>query len=381
MRIITDQKLSALTADLASRGADVLLISDFESNRNKNLRYVSGHPSDAHLLLFQDGSMTLIPWDQVMARQMAQVDVVLDIANFDRSYRAAVSSALRQKLGDRFTLEVLPNEKHFTVLDLQDEFPQAKFICRPDGADAGLIRARSTKTPQEIAILREGARVTDDIINLIRPFVEEHRGLKEIDLAIYLEVEMRRRGAEGVSFETLTANRDRSGMIHQVPPTSDAQLDLPGLALIDMGLWWKGYATDVTVPLIFGQLPPEQQAIVDATQRAYDKAISLIKPGALAHEIADAAITVIEQAGLNMPYSLGHGIGLEVHDPPFLRRKPTDPNMLKYWKPIVLEPGMVFTVEPGVVHTTLGGCRLENDVVVTGSGVEEITHSHVIQFK
>ncbi len=384
MRIITEEKLRALLADLKSRHADALLISDFETNRNKNLRYLSGHPSDAHLLLFADGSMILIPWDQVMATQMAQVNSVLDIANFNRSYRAALMHALREKLGERatgkFTLEVMPAEKHFTVLQVLEEFPQAIIACRPDGAEEAFRKARSLKTPAEIALLREGSKVTDEIIGLIQPFVEAHPGCREIDLAIHVEVEMKKRGSEGPSFETLTANRDRSGMIHQVPSSSSAQLDLPGLALIDMGLWWKGYATDVTVPLIFGKLPPEKQKILDATRRAYDTALELIKPGALAHEVAEAAIAVIESAGLNMPYSLGHGIGLEVHDPPLLGRKPKDPAVLKYWQPTPLEPGMVFTVEPGVVHPDLGGCRLENDVVVTSSGVEVLTHARAMYF-
>lgn len=379
MRIITTEKLNTLLGEMKSRGVDALLVSDFEPNRNKNLRYLTGQPSDAHALLFSDGAMTLIPWDQVMAKAQAQVDKVLDIADFDRSYRAALSYALRDKLGDTFTLEVLPAEKHFTVVQILEEFTKAKVVCRPDGADDTFRRLRSVKTPAEIAILREGARVTDEIIDLIEPFIKAHPKLREVDLALFMETEMKKRGAEGPSFETLTANRDRSGMIHQVPSASDAQLDLPGLALIDMGLWWKGYATDVTVPLVFGKLAPAKQKILDKTLEAYEKALTLIKPGALAHEVGEAAIAVIESAGLSMPYSLGHGIGLEVHDPPLLGRKPKDPAVLKYWKPTPLEPGMVFTVEPGVVGD-LGGSRLENDVLVTKTGVEVLTHSRALYF-
>ncbi|MCX6639152.1 MAG: Xaa-Pro peptidase family protein [bacterium] len=380
MKIATKEKFSAILADLKSRQIDVALISDFENSRNKNIRYLCGHPSDAHLLLFADGSMTLIPWDQVMAKLMAEVDQVLDILNFDRSYKAALVSALKQKLGESFTLEVLPDERHFLVMQLHESFPKAKIVCRPDGVSDALINVRMVKTKAEIDILREGAKVTNQIINLIKPFVDSHRGLKEVDLAIYLETEMKKRGAEGPSFETLTANCTRSGMIHQVPSSSDAQLDLPGLALIDYGLWWKGYATDVTTPLIFGKLSPDQQKILDVNRKAYDIAIEMIKPGVAAHEIAEASIGYIESQGLIMPYSLGHGIGLEVHDPPRLAKKPTDPEVLKYWKPVILVPGMVFTVEPGISHPELGGCRIENDVVVTETGVEILTDSKPLFF-
>jgi len=380
MRVVTPEKLKTILSELKARKADAVILSDFETGRNKNVRYLCGQPSDANLLLFADGTMSLIVWDMIAAQRMAQVDELVDVGQFDRSYRAAVVSVLKKKLGESFSLEVLPEERHLFVLQLQEAFPKAKIICTPDGAADSFIRARMIKTPTEVAILREGSKVTDDIINLIKPFVESHKGLREVDLTLYLEAEMRKRGAEGVSFETLTANCRRSGMIHQVPSSSDEQLDLPGLALIDMGLMWKGYATDVTVPLIFGKLKPDQQKILDATQKAYDLAISMIKPGVPAHTIAEAAIGHIKSQGLNMPYSLGHGIGLEVHDPPRLAVKPTDPEMLKFWKPLPLEPGMVFTVEPGVVDDR-GGCRIENDVLVTATGVEVLTHAKAIFFK
>lgn len=380
MRIITQQKLKSLLSELKSRKVDALLVSDFEWGRNKNLRYLSGQPSDAHLLLFADGSMSLIVWDVVVAKQMAEVDTLIDVSDFDRSYRAALVHALRQKLGDTFTLEVLPTESHFLAMQLQEEFGKMKLVCTPSGAADALIRARSIKTDAEIKTMKEGAKLTNELIAMIKPFVQSKKGLREIDLALYLETEMRKRGAEGVSFETLVANRDRSGMIHQVPPASEAQLDLPGLALIDFGLMWKGYATDVTVPMAFGKLSREQQRVIDVNREAYDLAIKMLKPGVAAHTVAEAAIGHIKSKGLNMPYGLGHGIGLEVHDPPRLAPKPTDPEMLKYWREVPLEPGMVFTIEPGISHPELGGCRIENDVLMTEKGPEILTTSGPIIF-
>lgn len=380
MKIATPQKIAAILADMKNRQVDAILISDFETGRNKNLRYLSGHPSDAHLLLFSDGSTLLIAWDMIVASQMAEVDKTVDVGEFDRSYRAALVHSLKEKLDDRFTLEVLPTEGHFLVMQLEEAFPQARVICQPDGIANTLIKARAVKTETEIATIREGAQLTNELIAMIEPCVKSNPGLREIDLALHLETEMRRRGAEGVSFETLVANRDRSGMIHQVPPASEAQLDLPGLALIDFGLMWKGYATDVTVPMAFGELFSEQQRIIDVNRKAFDLAIGMLKPGIAAHAVAEAAIGHIKSEGLTMPYGLGHGIGLEVHDPPRLAPKPTDPETLKYWKETPLEPGMVFTIEPGITHPELGGCRIENDVLMTDSGPEILTTSRPIIF-
>lgn len=380
MKIATPEKISVILADMKNRGVDAVLISDFETGRNKNLLYLSGQPSDAQLLLFADGGTTLIVWDVIVAKQMAEVDKIVDVGEYNRSYRAAAVDALKEKLGDSFTLEVLPTEEHLLVLQLQEAFPEAKVICRGDGIANTFIKVRAVKTPQEIDILREGAQVTNEIIKGIRPFIEAHPGLREVDLAIFLETEMKKRGAEGPSFETLVANKDRSGMIHQVPSASEAQYDLPGLALSDFGLTWKGYATDVTVPVAFGKLTPEQQKIVDVNREAYDLAINMLEPGIPAHKVAEAAIGHIKSKGLNMPYGLGHGIGLEVHDPPRLAPKPTDPEMLKYWQETPLEPGMVFTIEPGIT-SEIGGFRIENDVVMTDSGPEILTISEPIIFR
>jgi len=247
MKIATPEKLNAILANLKDRQVDAVLVSDFETGRNKNLRYLSGQPSDAHLLLFADGSTTLIVWDMIVAKQLSEVDRLVDVSDFDRSYRAALVHSLKEKLGEKFVLEVLPTEGHFLVLQLQEAFPQAKIVCQPDGAADQFIKARAVKTAAEIETLREGAKVTNQIIASIKDFIKSKPGLKELDLALYLETEMKRLGAEGPSFETLVANRERSGMIHQVPSASEAQLDLPGLALTDFGLMWKGYATDVTV--------------------------------------------------------------------------------------------------------------------------------------
>jgi len=74
------------------------LVSDFETGRNKNLRYLSGQPSDAHLLLFADGSTTLIVWDMIVAKQLSEVDRLVDVSDFDRSYRAALVHSLKEKV-------------------------------------------------------------------------------------------------------------------------------------------------------------------------------------------------------------------------------------------------------------------------------------------
>ena len=380
MRIITKKKLHTICQSMTDRGVDVAFITDTERTRNASLRYLSGHPTDAELLLFADGYTTLIPWDLELAGSLAEVDEILNPLDFERSYRKARAYALSSRLGQKFSLEVLPSESYFEVTKFQELFPKINIICDPKGVGYAISKARRVKEPHEIDLLREGCQKTNVLIEMIQPYIEAHPNCREVDFALFLETEMRKLGAEKPAFETLVANATRSAQIHNYPTASTEPLVKPGLALVDFGLVWKGYHTDVTVPLLFGKLNSAQQKMIDNVQRVHDLAISRIKPGALVHEVAQEVINILTLQGLTMPYSLGHGIGLEIHEGPGLGLKPTDASVLKDWVETPLEAGMVFTIEPGVVDSEHGGTRLENDVLVSAQGLEVLTSSRVLSF-
>jgi Xaa-Pro dipeptidase len=365
---------------MKDRKVDVAFITDTERTRNTSLRYLSGHPTDAELLLFADGHTILIPWDLELAGKLAEVDEILNPLDFERSYRKTRAHALSSRLVQKFTLEILTSESFFEVAKFRELFPKINIICDPKGIGYAISKARRVKEPHEIDLLREGCRKTNALIDMIQPYIEEHPDCREVDFALFLETEMRKLGAEKPAFETLVANSSRSAQIHNYPTASTEPLVKEGLALVDFGLLWKGYHTDVTVPLLFGKLNSTQQKMIDNVQRVHDLAISRIKPGVLAHEIAQEVIDILTSRDLTMPYSLGHGIGLEIHEGPGLGLKPTDTSVLKDWVETPLEAGMVFTIEPGVVDSEHGGTRLENDVLVTKSGCEVLTSSRVLGF-
>jgi Xaa-Pro dipeptidase len=381
VRAVTNAKLKTICQSMKDRGVDVALITDFERSRNAALRYLCGHPTDAELLLFSDGYTTLIPWDLELAGLLAQADQVLNAQDFDRSYRRARFHALSERLGTAFALEVMTNESYYEVGKIREEFPDVKIMCDPKGTGYDIAKARRVKERLEIEIIREGCRQTNKLIDMIQPFVESRPDCTEVELSLFLEMEMRKLGAEKPGFETLVANATRSAQIHNYPTASTEPLAKQGLALVDFGMVWKGYTTDVTVPMVFGNLNPTQRKMIDMVQKVHDMAISRIEPSALAHEIATEAIETLEAAGLKMPYSLGHGIGLEVHESPLLGMKPKDPGALKDWVETHLEEGMIFTIEPGCVDPVLGGTRLEDDVLVTATGVDVLTSSRLLRFR
>ncbi len=381
-RIISDAKFARLCQTLRDRKVDVVWIDDNERSRDVNLNYLTGHPNDATVLVYADGQVALRPWDLPLAGKMAHVTRILGSETVSFASPQPLYDDIRQKLGESFTIEFTTRKSHYAVGLIQDAFPKARIISTPQGAEKALQQARAAKEPGEIEKMRAAAGLTNSLLARLPDFIRsEGNKLREVDVALFLETEMRRAGATGTSFETIVANKNRSFGIHAFPAASTELLCVSGPAILDFGVKLDGYCSDVTVPLMFGTPTAHQQAMLDAVRAAYDAAIAVIKPGIAAHVVAETAVNVLkERGGFTMPHGLGHGVGLEVHDPVTVAPKPTDPGVLKNWTETILEPGMIFTVEPGTYDPAHGGVRLENDVLVTSSGVEVLTRSAPLAF-
>ncbi len=129
----------------------------------------------------------------------------------------------------------------------------------------------------------------------------------------------------------------------------------------------------MTITVAKGKLSAEQKKQLELVQKAYDECLKLYKPGHTIHEASKRADYVFSKAKRKMPHTLGHGIGLEIHEfPRVSTRVPAD---------LQFTPGMVLTLEPGLYDETIGGCRLENDVLITKDGNEVLTHSRIIILK
>ncbi|MBN2364414.1 aminopeptidase P family protein [candidate division WOR-3 bacterium] len=382
---ITDEKFSEFCEHLRSKKVDAYLIGDFENSRNSSLRFFSGHPEDAMLVILSSGKRILIPWDVIMAAKVSEVEEIVDLNKKGGSYYAALSSILKENLGDRFTLELQSSVGYFEYKHLKNYIKPAKVTVfdKPENSgDHFIYRLRRQKSPGEIKLLEKACNITNKIINDLEIFLKKNRknpDFREIDVSLFVERKALEYGGDAVSFETIVANPDRSWSIHTHPRAGKGKLAKPGLSLVDFGVTYQGYKSDVTVSFALGKLTKEQEKMRDTVEKAKIEAVKLIKPGVFAHEIAAAADKVIKDADLFMPHSLGHGIGLDVHDPGRIASKPSDKKMLKKFKPLKLEPGMVFTVEPGVYHTKHGGCRLEDDVLVTEKSCRVLTKTRFMR--
>ncbi|MFQ3619516.1 MAG: Xaa-Pro peptidase family protein [Spirochaetales bacterium] len=365
--------------EMRRQGIQVLLIEDAEGRRDPSLRYLSGHPQDALLFLHAEGRSVLVPWDVPLAEQFAQVEEILPYNQFQRNPAIAVPEILKHwgvSSNEPISIEVGPQHPHLSFIELQKalekDFPRASLVCRREGVYSYLLEVRMIKTPEEISLLKKAAQITDELLLALESYLQAEDDLSETDLALFIETEARKRGAEGTSFETLAAGPERSFAIHPYPtfgPNSFKTTSKAGLSILDFGIRYEGYSSDVTFTLARGPLTDRMELLIQLVEEGYKKALSLCQPGSPTWEIAQEVQTYFNQKGFSMPHALGHGIGLAVHEYPFFRPKEQGG--------AILAPGMVLTLEPGLYEPGTGGVRLENDVLITESGHKVLTHSRI----
>lgn len=229
-------------------------------------------------------------------------------------------------------------------------------------AEPFVEQLRMIKDREEILAIRRAIDMAE------RAFVMLRQGLRhgesEKDVADTLESNLRRCGAATASFPPIVAVGPRSALPHARPTTSNAIGDAD-FVLVDWGACEPPYKSDLTRVLVTGKVTPKFEKVYRTVLAAQARGIAAIRPGVLARDVDAEARSVIEEAGFGrfFRHGLGHGLGLDIHEEPRLRKSTET----------VLEPGMVITVEPGVYLPGWGGIRIEDDILVTPDGCEVLT--------
>lgn len=224
-------------------------------------------------------------------------------------------------------------------------------------------KLRLQKDDDELALMREaallGCRLFDHILGFIRP------GLTELEVAAELEYRARLLGADAMSFETIVASGVRSALPHG--RATAATLPRRGFLTLDYGVILKGYCSDMTRTLYLGKPRPNERSAYEAVLEAQESAVAAVTAGASCADVDEAARGVLRKAGLAdaFSHSTGHGVGLEIHEPPRIGAKQTTR----------LESGMVVTIEPGVYFAGEFGIRIEDMVAVTRNSGQVLTPS------
>jgi Xaa-Pro aminopeptidase len=220
---------------------------------------------------------------------------------------------------------------------------------------------RMVKDEDELSLMGEAAVLGCDLFEAMLPRIES--GMTEGSLAAELEYEARRRGAEGMSFETIVASAARSALPHG--RSTQAKLPRNGFVTLDFGVILNGYCSDMTRTVHMGRASQEERAAYEAVLEAQEAAVSAVKPGATCGEVDKAARDVLEKARLGkyFTHSTGHGVGLEIHEQP----------RVAAGQEMRLEAGMVITIEPGVYLPGKFGIRIEDMVAVIQDGNRILT--------
>jgi Xaa-Pro aminopeptidase len=226
----------------------------------------------------------------------------------------------------------------------------------------GLVeKLRMVKSPGEVEAIRRSVRINseafDRAVEHLRP------GLSENFFAAEIDFQQRAAGAEGSSFDTIVASGPRSALVH-ARPSGDPILPNE-LLLIDMGAQCGGYASDMTRMAFPGTPGRLVRSRYKAVLEAQHAAIDAVREGIDSRAVDRAARGVLDKHGFkdNFAHSTGHGLGLEIHEPPRVARR---------WG-TVLEAGMAITIEPGIYIAGFGGIRIEDTVLVTARGCEVLT--------
>lgn len=228
--------------------------------------------------------------------------------------------------------------------------------------DDEVVPLRLTKTADEVDAIARACDLTDACFAHLVDFVRT--GMTEREIAWELESWFRANGAEGLAFAPIVLAGPRAAMPHGLP--SDATIEPGNVLLIDYGCIVDGYRSDMTRTVIVGDAPPEIRGWHDAVREAQAAAIEALVVGVDGRDVDAVARQHIEARGAE-PYGhgLGHGIGLETHEPPSLRRS----------RSYTLEAGMVFSVEPGIYRPGETGIRIEDIVVLEPAGPRLLTNA------
>lgn len=337
-------RIARLRESLAGAEVDALLVTNLT-----NVRYLCGFSGTNGQLLVTSSGATFFtdPRYRARAGDLVQgAEVVVYELNF-------VHDALKARLtGGRIGIEAV------TMSVAQKAHLESKLEIELAATKNLVEELRRHKDAEEVSLLREAVRISDEafgwIVERLGP------GRTEREVALDLDVEMRRRGADSISFDPIVGTGPLSAHIHHTP--SDREMQTGDLVLLDFGARWHGYCSDLTRTVVLGSASDHHREVYGIVLASQSAGIDAIGAGVACAAVDGAARKVIDDAGHGETFGhgLGHGVGLDIHESPRFGKTSED----------TLVAGDVMTVEPGIYETGSGGIRIEDCVLVTDEGCE-----------
>ncbi|GAA5137498.1 M24 family metallopeptidase [Thalassotalea piscium] len=329
-----------------------------------NIRYISGFSGHAATLLITEDTNYLIT-DYRYFEQAKQEAVGFSVICRDRANQT-LTALIIELLNQNKCQTLLFESAHINVEQWQGmnaQIMQQTKVLAINAVVGVIEKLRMIKSADELSFIKQAAKIADQALANILPLVKE--GITERELAIELDYQMSVLGSEEVSFATILLFGERSALPHGIP--SNRQLKRGDIILIDFGAVINGYRSDMTRTFIFGKADNKQKQIYQLVQTAQQAALDKIIPGVSGKALYEESDNVLARSEYKdyAGEGLGHGVGLQLHEQPFLGPDCT----------IKIEQGCVITIEPGIYIPNWGGVRIEDDVVLTEQGLEIITQA------
>jgi len=351
-------------AQFHERGVDALVVT-----HAPNLFYLTNHAASAGLVVLTPDAVHLVSdfrYVEAVAQLQASAHACpgLVVHKVPASYDEALVGLLAELGVERAGIEA----SHLPVARFEWLRRTAETRKLPIAfvqTERVVERVRLIKDAWELGALRESAARVHDVADAA--FDAVRAGTPERQVAGAIERALRGAGFDRIAFDTIVASGPHAALPHH--RAGDRCLRRGDVVVLDFGGILDGYCCDLTRTVAVGAVGPDATRVYEAVRDAQAAAIQAVRPGIPASDVDAAARAVLEARGLGQAFGhgTGHGLGLEVHEEPRVSRP--QPDMPE----AVLQPGMVFTIEPGAYLPGWGGVRIEDDVVVTEDGCEVLT--------
>jgi Xaa-Pro aminopeptidase len=345
-------RLSRLRQAMKARDLEAVFITNAH-----NRKYLSGFTGSAGYLIITQEQAILLTDFRYMTQAPAQAQHFQVIEHGLKAIESV------KEILNKHSVKKLGFEQNEITFGVYQSYVAALAPIQLVPTDALVETLRIFKDTTELQIMQEAADLADQTFTYILTKLKP--GVSEKEIALEMEIYMRRHGATSSSFDTIVASGERSALPHGV--ASDRLLQANEFVKLDFGAYYHGYCSDLTRTVVLGQPTEKHKQIYDIVLEAQLLTLEKLKPGMTGREADAIARNVISQAGYGdkFGHGTGHGLGMEIHEAP----------RLSLQSDTVLEPGMVVTVEPGIYIPGFGGVRIEDDVVITESGIRVLTKS------
>lgn len=317
-----------------------------------NQRYLSDfNYSDGYILVTKEKALLLTDSRYIEAARASVTELEVAIPE------GKMIDLLKKLISENGILKLAIEEKALTVSAFEKfkkEFEGCELLC---GASEILTNQRAVKTEEELARIEAAQRITDAAFEHILGFITPER--TELEVALELEFFMRSHGAEALAFDTIAVSGSASSLPHGVP--SDVKLRR-GFLTMDFGAKYKGYCSDMTRTVVIGKADEDMKKVYNTVLSAQRSALEGICGGMRCIDADALARNIIRENGFgaNFGHSLGHGVGMYIHESPSLSPKAAENS--------ILVPGNVVTVEPGIYLEGKYGCRIEDMIAISPDG-------------